>query len=144
MHDKLGLTVADWRKLAASKELELEVVSDSMYPTLHIGDKVKVIPLKDNRPEKGVVTVFFRGSEYPPLVVHRCVGPMTFRGDNRVYNDPPVTEGQLVGVVEEFLRGDQVRTVSNKSRVSLRIFLKLIYVRTRAFLSVIKHWLKNR
>lgn len=143
MREKHGLSVADWRKLAASRELELKVVSESMYPTLKVGDIVKVMPLIGN-PKRGVVTVFFRGDEYPPLVVHRCVGAMSFRGDNRLYNDPPVLENQLVGIVEEFVRDDERMKVCYKTHLSVRILFKRFYLTTRAFLSAIKRWVERR
>ncbi len=137
------LTVGDWRKLAESGELELKVISNSMHPTLRIGDLVKVKPLQQP-PNKGVVTVFYKAEESPPLIVHRCIGEMNFRGDNRVLTDPPVEEDQLVGYVTEFIRNGKIFKVDGSLWVKLHVVIRKVYIRARALLGKIKRLVKRK
>lgn len=143
MADGMSLSIGDWKKLAKSGELELKVVSNSMYPTLKVGDLVKVAAL-DKTPVKGVVTVFYKASENPPLIVHRCLGNMRFRGDNRVVDDPPVTEEQIVGFVKEFVRDGNVVKIDDSKLVKLHGFIRRVFIRTRSVLGKLKRLVKRK
>lgn len=144
MADGMSLSIGDWKKLVKSGELELKVVSNSMYPTLKIGDLVKVLPLNGATPQKGVVTVFYKEGEKPPLIVHRCVGDMVFRGDNRVFDDPPVSKDQLVGYVKELVREGKNITVDGSKLIKLYGCIRRIFIRVRCLPGKLKRLVKGK
>ena len=112
-----------WRQLVASGEFWFRVASDSMAPTLLPGDEVLVLPL-ERQPRRGEVIVFLHGDH---LVVHRCRGGASFRGDGRIAPDPPVAAEQVVGMAvagrrdrREWPLADSLPWPTRAARVRLR------------------------
>jgi len=139
----MSLSIEEWKALSASGRLELEVVSDSMYPTLRVGDVIKVRPLGDALPGKGMVTVFYKEG-IPPLVVHRCLGNMRFRGDNRLNDDPPVSKRQLVGYVEELIRNGRCVKVDGSGLIKLHRAGRRCLIRLTVLAGKLKRLVKRR
>jgi signal peptidase I len=94
-----------WRELIAQGDYWFRVISDSMAPTLLVGDEVLVRPL-DFPSGPGEVIVFLQDGK---LVVHRCIGDCRFRGDAKIIPDPPIPAGAIVGQAVAFRRNGRER-----------------------------------
>jgi len=84
------------------------VSSESMVPTLNVGDLIIVRGVNPELATVGTIIVFHSPTNHEMLIVHRVVninsqgGKLYFetKGDNNPTKDPwPVPEGNLVGVV---------------------------------------------
>lgn len=127
-----------WRELIAKGDFWFRVTSDSMAPTLLVGDKVQVVPL-DLPSAPGEVIVFLHEGK---LVVHRCIGDCRFRGDGRIMPDPPIPGGDIIGLAvacqrdgREWQLGASMPWVTRWARFRLRCqrldrWLRRFFVRT--------------
>ncbi|MCK5835599.1 MAG: S24/S26 family peptidase [Lentisphaeria bacterium] len=128
------LTLVQWKALInhSSDHFSLKVISGSMLPVLQIGDEVLISPI-NRLPAKGEVTVFFREDLEPQLVVHRCLGGLKFSGDNTFSYDQGVEEKHVLGVVYQFRRDGELKTIVQKVPrfKSLTMFTGLVKFRLK-------------
>jgi signal peptidase I len=131
------LTLMQWKSLInQSKEpFELEVISESMWPTLEVGDRVLVTPLT-RLPRRGEVIVFYRENLQPSLVVHRCLGGLKFSGDHTLVYDHGVEEQHILGVVYQCRRAGDLLSIRQRVPFfkSVKMFSLWLKRSSRSFL----------
>jgi signal peptidase I len=91
------------------QKFKLEVASRSMLPLLQPGNQIIVEPMPSNHLRCGDVVVFRRSSD---LVTHRLIaidegGRIHTKGDNLLFEDPPVPFVDVLGRVTVIERGQQ-------------------------------------
>jgi hypothetical protein len=115
-HSSLGqqgaLGAAEWRVIIERAPLLFEVNSDSMFPSIRRGEKVRIRPLLPGEPRPGQVLAFHRGM----LVIHRYLGKGRCRGDNTLAVDNEILRGEMVGIAHTVLRGEREETIKEWSR----------------------------
>ena len=132
------LTLAQWKALInqSSALFSLEVISESMLPVLCVGDEVLITPI-DRLPKKGEVTVFYREHLQPQLMVHRCLGGLKFSGDNTMAYDRGVKSEHILGVVYQFRRSGELKSLVQVIPRFRRSILFLAFLKNR-FKGVVK------
>lgn len=119
-----SLTADQWREIISQNPLPLQVISDSMYPTLQIGDTVWVEPLNE-APQPGDLIVFIQPTQTAELMVHRLVKGELTRGDNRLFCDRFSAPERWVGTCQQLIRSGVQQPIAPAPRGLASVFRRL-------------------
>lgn len=97
-----------------AEDMRLKVISQSMYPTLDIGDNIEIIHADNYKPERGSIVAYYPTVTEKKLYIHRCIA---VEGDNfsikhgRVYiNNKELVESYTVGdTTYEYYNTDKIK-----------------------------------
>ena len=119
------LDAAHWRCILEKAPLLFEVLSNSMEPTFHAGERVKIRPLEENEPKRGQILAYYRGI----LTTHRYLGSGICRGDNMLSADPPISLEDIVGIAIAVEREGRLRPLRSRMPLASRIHRLMLRVR---------------
>lgn len=135
--DELKLPLAELgalidERVSTGQAVSLTVAGDSMNPMLISGrDSVTLTAVK--KLKKGQVVFYKSGDAY---LLHRIIrikgDAVSCMGDNGAVLEPPVTRGDVIAVVTEFIRNSKRYSVKNlKYRLYAFMWRKFIKKRPR-------------
>ena len=91
----------NWKDYLFLKKNEFIVISGSMFPSLKIGEKVRLIKIDYSKLKIGDVVVYKKKNK---LIVHRLVFFKNFlaitKGDNKSSFDEPILVFDIIGKIE--------------------------------------------
>lgn len=117
--------------LAAGHTARFRASGDSMYPAIHSGDYLHIVPCDASKLRLGdiILATTERG-----LTAHRIVRirdaegelRITMRGDNALRSDQPVTSADILGRVESVENGLTARQTAPESATIMRFAAVLV------------------
>ena len=118
--------------LSRSIPVEIRMSGSSMRPAIEDGDVITIEPVTENSVRPGDVILY--QTRYDTAVIHRVIRieksssdrTVVTRGDASSQNDIPVPLHRVIGQVKLVERaGEQIKMVSPKSPLTLRLFALL-------------------
>jgi signal peptidase I len=117
--------------LDAGHAARFRASGDSMYPAIHSGDYLRIVPCDASKLRIGDIIL---ASTERGLTAHRIVRirgaegslRITMRGDNALRSDRPVAPAEILGRVESVENGITARQTAPKSATIMRFAAVLV------------------